>query len=56
VTPNYDALELAADPGLTIIAYTAEAGSPTQNTLCLLLMDKNRNSTKPPKRTYESFS
>jgi len=41
---SYDALELAADPGLTIIAYTAEAGSPTQDALCLLLMDEERNS------------
>jgi len=44
LTLSYDALELAADPGLTIIAYTAEAGSPTQDALCLLLMDEERNS------------
>ena len=36
VTLNYDALELPADPGLTLVAYTAEAGSPAQQTLDLL--------------------
>jgi transcriptional regulator with XRE-family HTH domain len=30
LTLNYDALELPADPGQTIIAYTAEPGSPAQ--------------------------
>jgi hypothetical protein len=33
---DYDALELPADPGLTIIAYTAESGSPAQQALGLL--------------------
>jgi transcriptional regulator with XRE-family HTH domain len=33
---NYDALEIPADPGLTIVAYTAEAGSPSQQALDLL--------------------
>jgi hypothetical protein len=36
LTLNYDALELPADPGLTIVAYTAEAGSPAQQALDLL--------------------
>jgi transcriptional regulator with XRE-family HTH domain len=30
---DYDALEIPADPGLTIIAYTAETGSPAQEAL-----------------------
>jgi MmyB-like transcription regulator ligand binding domain len=33
LTLNYDALEIPADPGLTIIAYTAEADSPAQQAL-----------------------
>ena len=33
---DYDALEIAADPGLTIIAYTAEPGSPARQALDLL--------------------
>lgn len=36
LTLDYDALELAADPGLTIIAYTAEPGSPARQALDLL--------------------
>jgi transcriptional regulator with XRE-family HTH domain len=36
LTLNYDALELPADPGLTIVAYTAEPGSPAQQALDLL--------------------
>ena len=33
---NYDALEIAAEPGLTIVAYTAEPHSPSQQALDLL--------------------
>ena len=33
---DYDALELPADPGLTIIAYTAKPGSPAQHALDVL--------------------
>lgn len=33
---DYDALEIPADPGLTIVTYTAEAGSPSQQALDLL--------------------
>jgi transcriptional regulator with XRE-family HTH domain len=33
---DYDALELPADPGLSIIAYTAEPGSPSRQALDLL--------------------
>jgi transcriptional regulator with XRE-family HTH domain len=33
---DYDALEIPADPGLTIIAYTAEPGSPARQALDLL--------------------
>jgi hypothetical protein len=40
LTLNYDALELAADPGLTIIVYTAEAGSPAQDALCRLIAEE----------------
>jgi transcriptional regulator with XRE-family HTH domain len=36
LTLNYDALELPADPGQTIIAYGAEPGSPAQQALDLL--------------------
>jgi transcriptional regulator with XRE-family HTH domain len=36
LTLSYDALELPADPGLTIVAYTAEPGSPAQQALDLL--------------------
>jgi transcriptional regulator with XRE-family HTH domain len=44
LTLSYDALELAADPGLTIIAYTAEAGSSTQDALCSLLAREERGA------------
>jgi hypothetical protein len=33
---DYDALEIPADPGLTIIAYSAEPGSPSQQAVGLL--------------------
>jgi transcriptional regulator with XRE-family HTH domain len=36
LTLSYDALELPADPGQTIIAYTAEPGSPAHDALSLL--------------------
>jgi transcriptional regulator with XRE-family HTH domain len=36
LTLNYDALEIPADPGQTIVAYTAEPGSPSQQALNLL--------------------
>jgi transcriptional regulator with XRE-family HTH domain len=36
LTLSYDALEIPADPGLTIIAYTAETGSPARQALDLL--------------------
>jgi transcriptional regulator with XRE-family HTH domain len=36
LTLNYDALELPADPGQTIVAYSAEAGSPARHALDLL--------------------
>ncbi len=36
LTLDYDALELPADPGLTIVAYTAEFGSPSRQALDLL--------------------
>ena len=36
LTLNYDALELPADPGLTIVAYTAEPDTPAQHALDLL--------------------
>jgi transcriptional regulator with XRE-family HTH domain len=33
---NYQALELPSDPGLTLLVYTAAAGSPTHDALALL--------------------
>jgi hypothetical protein len=33
---TYEALELRADPGLTLLVYTAEAGSKTRDSLNLL--------------------
>jgi hypothetical protein len=33
---DFDALELPADPGQTIVAYTAAAGSPAEEKLNLL--------------------
>jgi hypothetical protein len=33
---DYNALEIAADPGLTIVVYTAEPHSPSQQALDLL--------------------
>jgi transcriptional regulator with XRE-family HTH domain len=36
LTLNYDALEIPADPGQTIVAYTAEPDSPSQQALNLL--------------------
>lgn len=33
---TYEAMELPADPGLTLLVYTAEVGSPTQDSLNLL--------------------
>jgi hypothetical protein len=36
LTLSYDALELPADPGQTISAYTAEPGTPAHDALSLL--------------------
>jgi transcriptional regulator with XRE-family HTH domain len=36
LTLDYDALELPADPGLSIVAYSAEPGSPARHALDLL--------------------
>jgi hypothetical protein len=36
LTLNYDALEITADPGQTIVAYTAEPDSASQQALTLL--------------------
>jgi transcriptional regulator with XRE-family HTH domain len=36
LTLDYNALELPADPGLTIVAYSAQAGSPARHALDLL--------------------
>jgi transcriptional regulator with XRE-family HTH domain len=36
LTLDYDALELPADPGHTVIAYTAEPGTPSQDALNVL--------------------
>jgi transcriptional regulator with XRE-family HTH domain len=36
LTLDYDVLELPADPGLSIVAYTAEPGSPARHALDLL--------------------
>jgi len=36
LTLDYDALELPADPGLTIVAYSADRGSPSRQALDLL--------------------
>ena len=33
---TYEAMELSADPGLTLLVYTAEPGTPTQDSLNLL--------------------
>jgi transcriptional regulator with XRE-family HTH domain len=42
LTLSYDALELAADPGLTIIVYTAEAGSRAQDALSSLIAKEDK--------------
>src|SRR4029453_11198557 len=36
LTLTYESMELAADPGLTLFAYTAEAGSKSEEALNLL--------------------
>lgn len=33
---SFEAMSLPTDPGLTLLAYTAEAGSPAQDSLRLL--------------------
>ncbi len=33
---NFEAMELPADPGLTLIAFSADAGSPAEDALTLL--------------------
>jgi transcriptional regulator with XRE-family HTH domain len=53
LTLNYDALELPADPGQTIVAYTAEPGSPAQQALHLLA---SWTSTPDPARVVTSDS
>ena len=50
LTLNYDALEISADPGQTIVAYTAEPDSPSQQALNLLASwtptpDERRSTT-----------
>jgi hypothetical protein len=53
LTLNYDALELPADPGQTIVAYTAEPGSPAQQAFDLLA---SWTSTPDPARVVTSDS
>jgi hypothetical protein len=33
---TYEAMEFPSDPGLTLLVYTAEAGTPTHDALTLL--------------------
>jgi transcriptional regulator with XRE-family HTH domain len=45
---SYDALEISADPGLTIVAYTAEPGSPAQQALDALTGSTSSGTTATP--------
>lgn len=55
LTLTYDALEIPADPGLTIVAYTAEAGSPSQQALDLLASwTPTRDQASVGKAEYDS--
>src|SRR4051794_9713112 len=47
LTLNYEALETVADTGLTIVAYTAEPGSPTQTALRELARRSQPESGQP---------
>jgi transcriptional regulator with XRE-family HTH domain len=48
LTLTYDALEIPADPGQTIVAYTAEPGSPSQQALNLLASWAAAQDEAPP--------
>jgi transcriptional regulator with XRE-family HTH domain len=48
LTLDYDALEIPADPGQTIVAYTAEPGSPSQQALSLLASWAATQDETPP--------
>jgi transcriptional regulator with XRE-family HTH domain len=48
LTLSYDALEIPADPGQTIVAYTAEPGSPSQQALNLLASWAAAQDDAPP--------
>jgi MmyB-like transcription regulator ligand binding domain len=44
----YDTLEIAADPGQTIVAYTAEPGTPSQQALNRLASWAAAQDEAPP--------
>ncbi len=48
LTLTYDALELPAGPGQTIVAYTAEPGSPSEQALNLLASWAAAQNEAPP--------
>jgi transcriptional regulator with XRE-family HTH domain len=48
LTLSYDALEIPADPGQTIVAYTAKPGSPSQQALNLLASWAAAQDDAPP--------
>ena len=49
---DYDVLELPGEPDLTLIAYTAAAGTPTADTLALLTsLAATRTAEQAARRT-----
>jgi hypothetical protein len=50
---DYEAMELAADPGLTVITYTAEPGSPAQDALNLLASWAATTREQPTARAHD---
>lgn len=49
---DYDVLELPGEPDLTLIAYTAAAGTPTADTLALLAsLAATRTAEQAARRT-----
>jgi transcriptional regulator with XRE-family HTH domain len=53
LTLAYESMELTADPGLRVNAYTAEPGSPTQDALNLLASWTATSNNRPATRSAE---
>ena len=56
LTVSFDAMELPADPGLTLTVYAAEPGSPTQEKLAVLAAGQRPARVSRPRHAHDTRS